>query len=58
MPTRRRYVKVKVSYSTTVFCKVAMTVTVVLRESPSRKYPSESLSAMYTTINRIHIPMR
>ena len=57
MPTRRRYVKVKVSYSTTVFCKVAMTVTVVLRESPSRKYPESLVSYAYG-INLGYVPMR
>ena len=37
IPTMRRYVRSSVLYATIEFCRVPMTVTVVLRESPSRK---------------------
>jgi hypothetical protein len=40
MPTMRRYVSCRVLYATISLCSVPMTVTVVLRESPRRKYPA------------------
>ena len=37
IPTIRRYVNCRVLYDTTLFCSVAITVTVVFNESPNRK---------------------
>ena len=37
IPTISRYVSSRVLYATMLFCKVAITVTVVFRESPSKK---------------------
>jgi hypothetical protein len=37
MPTIRRYVSWRVLYATMLFCRVAITVTVVFKESPSKK---------------------